>query len=109
MAANGAGRPLGLFTGEADFRRATGPDSVRWQAGLTPAQPWAQACPDTRVVSVGDREGDCWAWLKQADETDAERLGWAARGAKRRVRPDDGAEEDGWDHGAQWELWAANA
>ncbi len=103
MAVNGAGRFLGWFTGEADCRRATGPDRVRWPAGLTPAPTWAQAGPDTRVVSGGDREGDCWAWLQQADEIGAERLGRAARGAKRRVRPDDGAEEDGWDHGAQWD------
>ncbi len=62
-----------------------------------------QAGPDTRGVSVCDREGDCWALLKQVDEIDAERLVRAARGAKRRVRTEDGAEEDGWDHGAQWD------
>ncbi len=58
VAVNAAGRPLGMFEADAEFRRAEEKDSVRWIAGLDRAQELARACPDTRAAAVCDREGD---------------------------------------------------
>ena len=101
MAVNAAGRPLGLFLMNASFRRADGPDSVRWLEGLDRAMELDAACPETRVVSVCDREGDFWALLRHARRHDAALLVRASRSARRRVRTADGGSEDLWAHVGQ--------
>ena len=97
MAINGVGRPLGLFTMDASFRRAAGKDSVRWVAGLDRARELAAACAHTRVVSVCDREGDFWSLLSHARDTGGELLVRASRSAQRRVDTPAGAV-DLWSH-----------
>ncbi len=66
LAVTAEGRPLGLFAMNADFRDAPEEDSARWVDGLDRARELAAACPDTRVISVCDREGDFWALLARA-------------------------------------------
>ncbi len=97
VAVNAAGRPLGMFEADADFRRAEGKDSVRWLAGLDRAQELARACPDTRVVTVCDREGDFWELISRAGETGADLLIRASRGSKRRAALHSGGDADLWD------------
>ncbi|MCY3599100.1 MAG: IS4 family transposase [Acidimicrobiaceae bacterium] len=98
VAVNAVGRPLGMFEADADFRKAEGKDSVRWTDGLDRAQELARACPDTRVVTVCDREGDFWELISRAEETGAALLVRASRGSKRRVAPASGGDEDLWEH-----------
>ena len=98
VAVNAVGRPLGMFEADADFRRAEGKDSVRWTAGLDRAQDLARACPDTRVVTVCDREGDFWELISRAEETGAELLVRASRGSKRRAALPEGGDADLWEH-----------
>lgn len=74
VAVNAAGLPLGMFEADADFRRA---------AGLDRTQDHARACPDTRVVTVRDREGDFWDLISRAEETGAALLVRASRGSIR--------------------------
>ncbi len=71
VAVNAAGRPLGMFEADAEFRRAEGKDSVRWLAGLDRAQELARACPDARAAAVCDREGDFQQLISRAGETGA--------------------------------------
>ncbi len=98
VAVNAAGRPLGMFEADAAFRRAQGKDSTRWVDGLDRAQELAAACPDTRVVTVCDREGDFWGLISRAEETGAALLVRASRGSKRRVALASGGEAGLWDH-----------
>ncbi len=98
VAVNAVGRPLGMFEADADFRQAAGKDSVRWTAGLDRAQELARACPDTRVVTVCDREGDFWETVSRAEETGAALLVRASRGSKRRVALASGGDADLWEH-----------
>ena len=98
IAVNGVGRPLGMFDADADFRQAEGSDSVRWTDGLDRARELAAACPNTRVVTVCDREGDSWELIARARETGAALLVRASRGAKRRVATDGGEGRRLWDH-----------
>ncbi len=98
VAVNAAGRPLGMFEADADFRRAEDADSVRWTDGLDRAQELARACPDTRVISVCDREGDFWDLISRAQQTGAALLVRASRGSKRRVALPSGGDADLWDH-----------
>ena len=98
VAANAAGRPLGMFEADADFRQAEGKDSVRWTDGLDRAQELARACPDTRVISVCDREGDFRDLISRAQQTGAALPGRAGRGSKRRVALASGGDADLWDH-----------
>jgi len=98
VAVNAAGRPLGMFAADADLRQDPEKDSVRWTDGLDRAQELARACPDTRVVTVCDREGDFWEMVSRAEETGAALLVRASRGAKRRVAPAPGGDEDLWEH-----------
>ena len=98
VAVNGAGRPLGLFMADAGFRRAGGSDSVRWVDGLKRARQLAQACPDSRVVTVCDREGDFWELLGEARATGAELLVRASRSVRRRVALPSGAAACLWEH-----------
>ncbi len=92
------GRPLGLFTMDAAFRQEPGEDSRRRVAGLERARELATACPDTRVVSVCDREGDFRELLAHAVDTGAALLVRASRSARQRVRTPNGNEECLWEH-----------
>ena len=85
VAVNAVGLPLGMFEADADFRRSEGTNSIRWTAGLDRTQDHARACPDTRVVTVCDREGDIWDLISRAEETGATLVVRANRGSKRRV------------------------
>ncbi len=98
VAVNAVGRPLGMFEVDADFRQAQGKDSVRWVDGLDRAQELARACPDTRVVTVCDREGDFWELISRAKQTGAALLVRASRGSKRRVALASGGDADLWEH-----------
>ena len=98
VAVNAVGRPLGMFAADADFRRADDKDSVRWVDGLERAEELAAACPDTRVVTVCDREGDFWELISRARDIGAALLVRASRGTKRRVASGSGDDADLWDH-----------
>ena len=92
------GRPLGMYTVDTDFRQAEDKDSVRWVDGLERARELAHACPDSRVVTVCDREGDSRELLSRAEQTGAALLVRAIRGAQRRVALAAGADTDLSDH-----------
>ncbi len=100
LAVTAEGRPLGLFAMNADFRDAPEEDSARWVDGLDRARELAAACPDTRVISVCDREGDFWALLARAATHGDAILVRASRSAQRRVRTPDGRERCLWAHAA---------
>ena len=68
--------------------------------GLERAQELATACPDTRVLSVCDREGDVFALLAKADEIGGSLLVRASRSAQQAVLLDDGTTRCLWDHDA---------
>ena len=68
------GRPLGLYNLNADFRATeedkaadSGRDteSIRWLEGMQRARELQDACPDTQVITVCDREGDTWEMLRE--------------------------------------------
>ncbi len=102
LAVNPVGRPLGVFSLDADFRRdapGDGKESRRWVEGHERADDLAAACPDTRVITVCDREGDLWELIRKATTTHAGLLVRACRGGRRpRVVTADGALECLWDH-----------
>ena len=98
VAVNAVGRPLGMYTVDTDFRQADDKDSIRWLDGLERAQELARACPDSRVVTVCDREGDFWELLSRAEQTGAALLVRASRGTQRRVALASGGDADLWDH-----------
>ena len=87
-----------MYTVDTDFRQAEDKDSVRWVDGLERAQELAGACPDSRVVTVCDREGDFWELISRAEQTGAALLVRANRGAQRRVALASGEDADLWDH-----------
>jgi len=97
LAVTPEGRPLGLFTMDAAFREDPEEDSRRWLLGLCRARELAAACPDTRVISVCDREGDFRGLLAHAAAGGDALLVRASRSAKQRVRIPDG-EECLWAH-----------
>ena len=101
MAATAAGRPLGMFSLDADFRRVGERDSARWLAGLDRAMELDAACPGTRVVSVCDREGDFWELLARARDRQAALPVRAGKSARRRVVARDGKIRDLWAHVGQ--------
>ncbi len=94
VAADGAGRPLGSFLADADFRQDPERDSVRRTDGLDRARERARACPDARVVTVCGREGDSRELLDRARRTGAALPVRARRGARRRVALPDGGGAD---------------
>lgn len=101
LAVNPQGRPLGVFSLDADFRHDTpddGKESRRWVEGLERAGELAATCPETRVITVCDREGDIWTLIREAATTGAGLLVRASRGRSRRVITGDGSLEDLWDH-----------
>ena len=96
MAATAAGRPLGMFSLDADFRRVGERDSARWLQGPGRAMEMDAACPETRVVSVCDREGDFWQLLARARDRQAALPVRASKSARRRVVARDGKIRDLW-------------
>ncbi len=92
---------MGVFSLDADFRHDTqddGKESRRWVEGLERAGELAAACPETRVITVCDREGDIWALIREAVTTGAGLLVRANRARSRGVITADGSLEDLWDH-----------
>ena len=94
VAVNAVGQPLGMYTVDTDFRQVEDKDSVRWVDGLERAQELARACPDSRVVTVCDREGDFRELLSRAEQSGAALLVRAGRGTKRRVALASGEDAD---------------
>ena len=66
LAVTTQGRPFGLFAMDADFQADAEAESRRWVEGLVRAWELSAACPDTRVVSACDREGNFWTLLSMA-------------------------------------------
>ena len=113
LAVTPQGRALGVYTLDADFRdcddedgkdRKTSRDaddekeSRRWLEGLERARELQVACPDTRVITVCDREADMWEMLKQAAHNGTGLLVRANRARKRTVITDEGTRVDLWAH-----------
>ena len=92
------GRPLGMYTVDTDFRQAEDKDSVRRVDNLERARELAHTCPDSRVVTVCDREGDFRELISRVEQTGAALLVRAGRGAQRRVALAAGADTDLSDH-----------
>ena len=103
VAINSVGRPLGMFSMDAAFRRTPETGGARWVAGLERARELSEACPDSRVVTVCDRKGDFWELLSAAERGGAALLVRAGQAAKRRVARAGGGTEDLWDHVAKVE------
>ena len=97
-------RPLGVFELNATQRDGAAeaadgkaePESVRWLRGLESAGQLATACPDTRVITVCDREGDIWEMFCKAHESGDGLLVRSDRGRLRRV-VDGGNTPELWD------------
>ena len=87
-----------MYAVDTDFRQAADRDSVRWVDGLERAQELARACPDSRMVTVCDREGDFRELLSRAEQSGAALLVRASRGTKRRVALASGEDADPRDH-----------
>ena len=100
LAVTARGRPPGPFAMDADFRDAPEEDSRRWVDGLDRARELAAACPDTRVVSVCDREGDFRRPLARAAERGDALLARASRSGRRRVLTAKGGERCLWERAA---------
>ncbi|MCY4431026.1 MAG: IS4 family transposase [Rhodospirillales bacterium] len=83
---------------DAAFREDTEEDSRRWVLGLERARELAAACPDTRVISVCDREGDFWDLLAHAVDDGDALLVRASRSVQQSVRTPDGGKECLWEH-----------
>ena len=98
LAVTSEGRPLGLFTMDAAFLQDPEADSRRWLLGLERARQLADACPDTRVISICDREGDFRDLLALAGDKGIPLLVRASRSAKQRVRTPGGGEQCLWEH-----------
>ena len=60
-----------MYAVDTDFRQAADRDSVRWVDGLERAQELARACPDSRMMTVCDREGDFRELLSRAEQSGA--------------------------------------
>ena len=105
LAVTEARRPLGVYELNATQRDATltddpvdsVPESVRWLRGLERAGQLASACPDTRVITVCDREGDIWDMFRSARETGDGLLVRSDCGRQRRVAANGGTSEL-WDY-----------
>ena len=107
LAVNAVGRPLGVYNLNADFRateqeKAAGvgrePESTRWLEGMQRARELQDACPDTQVITVCDREGDAWEMLRKAAVEDAGLLVRSNATRQRKVLRDDGTTQDLWAH-----------
>ena len=92
VAVSAAGRPLGMYAADADFCQTDDKDSVRWVHDLERAQELARACPDSRVVTVRDTEGDFLVLISRARAIGGNTVGAgqprdAAPGEARRSTP----------------------
>ena len=83
LAVTEAGRSLGLFEPNADDRGKLDNESRRWLQGMDRAREVAEACPNTRVITVCDQEGDFRDLLLKAD---SERQGLRVRARRRHAR-----------------------
>ena len=93
LALTTAGRPLGVFDLQSGYRGKLPSESERWLQGLRRAQELGDACPDTRVISVCDREGDFFD-LFRSDGRDRQGLLVRANAShKRKIAVDDGERE----------------
>ena len=100
LAVTEARRPLGVFELNATQRDGTlvakapdnVPESVRWQHGLERAG----QIPDSRVITICDREGDIWDLLRTARQTGNGLVVRSDRGRQRRVAVD-GDTRELWD------------
>ncbi len=90
------GRPLGVLSADADFRRAgkKETESRRWEDGVRVSAELAAACKDTEVICVGDREMDIWAVHRLAAQTEVRVVVRACRSKQRRVVTADGSPQD---------------
>ncbi len=103
LAINEVGRPLGVYTLDAGFRKVdkkanecdeqTEKESERWLAGLSRAHELSQACADTQVITVCDREADLWSMLRQAVVSGDGLLVRSNGARKRKVILQDGSTE----------------
>ncbi len=100
LAVTAEGRPLGLFTMDADLRDDPEDGSRRWLDGLDRARGLAATCPDTRVVSVRHREGDFRQMPGRAAEHGDAPLVRASRSVRQRVRTEGGEDACLWEHAA---------
>ncbi len=105
VAFNEGGCALGLFHLDADFRLEPGQEksgddkeSRRWLDGFDKAVELSEACPQTRVLVICDREGDDWGLLSRGGEKDVGLLVRARRSTRRRVVTATGDLQDLWDH-----------
>ena len=83
LAVTEAGRSLGLFEPNADDRGKLDNESRRWLQGMDRAREVAEACPNTRVITVCDQEGDFRDLLLKAE---SERQGLLVRARRRQAR-----------------------
>ncbi len=95
---NAAGRPPGMYMADTGFRREEEKDSARRVEGPGRARQPAIACPQARVVTVCDREGDFRELLSDAGTTGAALLVRASRGTRRRVAAAPGESTDLFGH-----------
>ena len=94
-----AGRAPGVFGLNADFRGREDTESARWLRGLDRSGEPADACPDARVVSVRDREGDFWELPRRAADDPRQTFPVrASRPARRSVLSGTGDRTDLWEH-----------
>ncbi len=103
LAINEVGRPLGVYALDAGFRKVdkkanecdegTKKESERWLTGLSRAHELSEACPDTRVITVCDREADLWSMLRQAVASGDSLLVRSNGARKRKVILQDGTTE----------------
>ncbi len=107
LAVNPVGRPLGVYNLNADFRtteqeKVTGvgkdTESARWLEGMQRARELDDACPDTEVITVCDREGDTWEMLRKAAIDHAGLLVRSNAARQRKVLLDDGKSRNLWTH-----------
>ena len=99
LAMSAAGRALGVFELNADFRGKEDTGSTRWLRGFDRSGELADACPDARVVSVCDREGDFRELPpRAADDPRQTFLVRTSRSARLSVLSDTGGRTDLWEH-----------
>ena len=88
-----------MFEPTADFRGKEDNGSARWLRGLHRSGELADACPDARVVSVCDREGDFWELPPKAVDDPRQTFPVrASRPARRSVLSGTGGRTDLWEH-----------
>ena len=88
-----------MFGPTADFRGREDTGSARWLRGFDRSGEPADACPDARVVSVRDREGDFWELPPGAVDDPRQTFPVrAGRPSRRSVLSGTGGRTDLWEH-----------